>query len=499
MSSKSRKEKIAENQKIIKKAVRPMRRDGYINVLTRYGTQQDSSENYSFHREPIVPDERLTELYEGHGLFSVIIDTPANEATKHGFNLGLADSEMTTFIDDSLEELDWEAVASTAVKWSRLYGGAIIVMLIDDGGGLEEPLNWGNIKSIDELRVYERPVVQPDYSSMYREDFSDGETKQTSRYNTPEFYDVFSIYGTFRVHESRCLVLKNGVLPERTTYAQYRLWGLPEHQRMHRALKETTIAHESGTKLLERSVQAIYKMTGLADLLSMDGGEDEVLKRFVTIDKARSYMNSIIIDSNGEDYDFKTFQFSGIRDVIDGSSNMLSAITRIPQTVLFGKGVGGLSTTDDTSMENYYNYIESIQKLMLKKNLKKLIDILFKAGAESGEVDSIPQYKLKFNPLWSLNETESTANKKVEADTQYVLAQTSQLYVEMQALDVSEVRKGLANSEEYLIENLVDEEDDDMSFLDYLTESGGDNQWMQPKPEEQPKMPQSPLSEGTNV
>ena len=43
-------------------------------------------------------------------------------------------------------------------------------MLIDDGRGLEEPLNWKNIRSIDELHVFERPVVWPDYNSLYAGD-----------------------------------------------------------------------------------------------------------------------------------------------------------------------------------------------------------------------------------------------------------------------------------------------------------------------------------------
>ena len=34
------------------KAVRPQREDGYVNLLNKYGTQQDSSEAYRYEREP---------------------------------------------------------------------------------------------------------------------------------------------------------------------------------------------------------------------------------------------------------------------------------------------------------------------------------------------------------------------------------------------------------------------------------------------------------------
>ena len=66
-------------------AVRPHREDGYVNLLNKYGTKQDNAEAYKFEREPVIPDMQLTGLYEGNGLFSKIIDTPAEEALKHGF------------------------------------------------------------------------------------------------------------------------------------------------------------------------------------------------------------------------------------------------------------------------------------------------------------------------------------------------------------------------------------------------------------------------------
>ena len=119
------------------KAVRPYRDDGYTNVLNKYGTSQDNSESYRYEREPIIPDMQLTSLYEGNGLFSKIIDTPAEEAVKHGFNLNLNSDELDNFVEECLDELEWEEKAATAIKWARLYGGSIIVMLINDGRGLE--------------------------------------------------------------------------------------------------------------------------------------------------------------------------------------------------------------------------------------------------------------------------------------------------------------------------------------------------------------------------
>lgn len=443
-------------------AVRPHREDGYVNLLNKYGTKQDNSEAYKFEREPVIPDMQLTGLYEGNGLFSKIIDTPAEEALKHGFDLNLKSDELNAFVEDALDDLEWEEKAATAIKWARLYGGALIVMLIDDGRGLEEPVDWEHIRSIDELRVYERSIVQPDYASLYQQDYGGkGVGNRVSKFGQPEYYYVSSIYGSFKVHESRCLVFRNGVLPEQTSNATYLFWGMPEYVRIRRALRETVTAHTDSVKLLERSVQAIYSMKGLASLLTTDDGENQVLKRLQLVDTSRGLLNSIAIDSEGEQYDFKTFQFSGVKDVIDATCNMLSALTNIPQTILFGRSPAGMNATGDSDFESYYNFVEKIQRLMLKRNLRTLLDVVFRAGIASGDVTEEPDYKLEFNPLWSLSDTEQATVDQTKAQTALVKAQTAQAYVDMQALDPTEVRRRLASDEEFDVEDIISEDDED--------------------------------------
>lgn len=443
-------------------AVRPHRDDGYVNLLNKYGTKQDNSEAYKFEREPVIPDMQLTGLYEGNGLFSKIIDTPAEEALKHGFDLNLKSDELNAFVEDALDDLEWEEKAATAIKWARLYGGALIVMLIDDGRGLEESVDWEHIRSIDELRVYERSIVQPDYASLYQQDYGGkGVGNRVSKFGQPEYYYVSSIYGSFKVHESRCLVFRNGVLPEQTSNSSYLFWGMPEYVRIRRALRETVTAHTDSVKLLERSVQAIYSMKGLASLLTTDDGENQVLKRLQLVDTSRGLLNSIAIDSEGEQYDFKTFQFSGVKDVIDATCNMLSALTNIPQTILFGRSPAGMNATGDSDFESYYNFVEKIQRLMLKRNLRTLLDVVFRAGIASGDVAEEPDYKLEFKPLWSLSDTEQAAVDQTKAQTALVKAQTAQAYVDMQALDPTEVRRRLASDEEFDVEDIISEDDED--------------------------------------
>ena len=70
------------------------REDGYFNVLTKYGTQHDSTTQYQYSAGSMVSDAELADLYVGNGLFASIIDAPANDAMRNGFTLGLKDQDF---------------------------------------------------------------------------------------------------------------------------------------------------------------------------------------------------------------------------------------------------------------------------------------------------------------------------------------------------------------------------------------------------------------------
>lgn len=454
------------------------RNDGYTNMLNKYGTKQDNSMAYQYNAEDFANDMELVRLYEGNGLFTKIIDRPSEEAVKHGLDIDYGDDDIAEYVEERLDDLDFEEKFATAEKWARLYGGSIIVMLADDGRGLEEPLDWNNVRSIEELRVFERSIVQPDYTSQYNFHFMDS-MKDGRKLGEPEYYQVCSIYGYFRVHRSRCLVFRNGRVPEQTTNANYRYWGIPEYVKIKRALRECITSHEDGVKLLERSVQAIYKMKNLANMLSTSDGEDKVLQRLQVIDMARGILNSIAIDTEGEDYDFKNLSLSGIKDVIDSTCNMLSAVTDIPQTVLFGRSPAGMNATGASDLENYYNMVERIQKQNMKRNVRTVIDLILRQGRLEGKIKEEPKYKVKFAALWSMSDEEQAKVDQTKAATELTKAQTAQLYMDASVIDPSEVRNSLAKDglydiEEVISDNELDIPEDTFDLGETITISGID-------------------------
>ena len=413
------------------------RADGFSDVMRMYQAQ----ERYS--SDVWIPDYDLAEKYQNNGLFSKIIDRPAEEALKHGMEYNVSDADLREFLDDALDRLDWEEKAVTAIRWARLFGGSIIVMLLDDGGGLEEPVNWQDVRSVEELRVYERAIVQPD--------------PDTYRTGKAEYFDVSSTYGgTFRVHRSRCLVFKNGSLPEYGAAQQYYYWGLPEYIRIHKDLSRALKTHTKAANMIEKSVQPVYKQRGLQNMLAGPNGDEMELKRLQVLDASRGIMNTIAVDMEGEDYDFKTFQMTGTKEILESTCNLLSAVTCIPQTILFGRSPAGENATGESDLENYYNFVEGIQKRMLKKNIRTLIKAIVQAGVYDGSIENPGSIKPTFNPLWSLSETEKATVELTKAQRAQVAAQTAQLYIDMQAIQPEEVRQALAKDEQVDVESILD-------------------------------------------
>ena len=104
--------------------------------------------------------------------------------------------------------------------------------------------------------------------------------------------------------------------------------------------------------MIEKSVQPVYKQKNLQSTLATEGGDTAVLKRLNVIDQARGMLNSIAVDMDGEDYAFQTFQLSGTQEILESTYNLLSAVTCIPQTILFGRSPSGENATGESDLEN---------------------------------------------------------------------------------------------------------------------------------------------------
>jgi phage-related protein (TIGR01555 family) len=414
---------------------------GYANVFLNVGNARDrTAYNTPVITAPMM-QQQLEALYEGNGFARRIVDLPADEMTRAGYEIDGLDEQVAEDVESILEGIGTMEALATACRWAGLYGGALIVMLVDDGAqDLREPLNIEKAKKIERLRVYDRWAAT---RATYYDNPMDMRYGDVKTYRiTPNLSGVAST--PYEVHESRCLIFDGDPVPIRRRETNDG-WGGSVLQSCYDQIMRLGMSHYWANALLERSQQAVHSIKGLGQALLTKNGESIIRQRIDLVDMSRSVNNTVTIDADGEAYDIKSLTSTGVPDLIDRFGQALSAVTGIPETLLLGKQQTGLSNNGAGALENWYANIGQMQARKLVKPLDRLVEIaLYSMGKFQ------PDYLIKFCPLWVPSDKEKAEVFKLDMEAHKLKADTAGVYVTMQALDPSEVRAKIA--EEYEID-----------------------------------------------
>lgn len=411
--------------------------DGYMEAFSGLGTNRDRSSFITHKAAYILGQGELSDMYIGDGFARKIVDSVAEEMTRAGVDLeGMENDELEDSIESKLDELNAMQHFNDALRWSRLFGGSIMVFGLNDGGTLEVPLNPEGIRSVEFLRVYDR----------YQATIQTRNTDPASiDYGKPEMWQISPVAGgsPYLVHNSRIWMFDGDAVPELVRQANQG-WGASALQSCVDQLQRFGTGHQYASMLLERSQQAVHKIPGLANTLRSPGGEEMIRRRVDAADYVRSVMNMIVIDGE-EEYTVTTLPLTGVPDVLDRQAEALSAVARIPVSVLLERQVGGLSNSDKGSLDKWHARIESDQNDILRKPIDLLITYIIRSLTQEDV-----EYKLCFKPLVVKSEKEEAEIDKLKADARKVQAEADGLYITNQVIDPNEVRA--ERGEEYNIE-----------------------------------------------
>ena len=413
------------------------RADGYTNAVMGIGARKYDP-YISFNNSILgakLTHQKLEQLYLYNGIANKIVSCPIDDALRNGFTL--IDDNDAIIEDDALqsvvEDVDAESILKSIVTLNRLFGGALAVLIVNDGGELYEPLNIASLRSIDSIKVYDPSDVS--INQRYS-DVSKG------NYKEPELFTISNEHsGSFIIHESRTIRLTGELIPRRERYSRDG-WGGNIFERIRSDLMNYSVSLRNSLMILQRMSQGVLKLNGLQSILTTAEGEEIVRRRMNAIDKARSIDNTIVIDS--EDlYELHNLSLGGITDVISIFQTALSASTDIPITRLFGQSPKGLNSTGESDMNNYYSMVEGIRMNQIKPVLLKLLDLIDKAS--DYDVTLPEKYTIRFNPLKVTNEKEKAETTKLKAEADKVGAETMLAYMQAGAMDGEEIRGNIAS------------------------------------------------------
>ncbi len=104
----------------------------------------------------------------------------------------------------------------------------------------------------------------------------------------------------------------------------------------------------------------------------------------------------------GEHWDQRTLSFTQLPELLKQFLQIAAGAADIPITRFLGEAPGGMNSTGESDMRNYFNHIGSLQRTMLDPGLSYIDEVLVRSAL--GTYPDNLHYK--WEGLWSLNELE---------------------------------------------------------------------------------------------
>lgn len=442
------------------------RGDGWANLVTGLGIAgRDKGQHTIFAPPRELHQIEVENLYRGDAIATRIVDVLPSDAMRQWFEIRISQEMesgqmldpadvnlLESGIQSELRRLKARTKVKRSMRWDRLYGGAITLMIIDDERPSEEPVDLENLKQVQALlpmhryRVTQGPIEQDPTSRHFG--LPGSYTLHPRIANDPMGFKI--------VHADRVLRFQSIDIPEDAKRRTLDDWGDSIYVRTLPALSEYQISHKAAASLVHDFSQAVWTIPGLSQMLASKR-EDLIQARYGAMDYVRSTMNMVMIDGDaaggggGEKFERVATPVSGLPDLLDRGSIRLSAATGMPMTKLFGIAAKGFANEDKSGTDNWNNDVKSYQEEVVIPEFEVLVGYLFlqKESPVSGKVPKV--FELEANPLEQQNPTEIAANRKATAETDAI-------YLDRQVLDPQEVADSRFTSEGYSTETTLDRE-----------------------------------------
>ena len=350
-----------------------MAMDGYSNAAAFLGDDSVLISSGTFRRSNLTSNpEKLTTAYRESWLVKRIIDMPAEDMTRKWYTLNTSMDEEDLRDMKRLEaKHSVRQEMTNAIRWARLYGGSIAVMVARD---LSEPLEVKRLApgSFQGLLVLDRTSgVTPSLELV--EDLNDPD------FGEPAYYDVDLNTGEARharIHHSRVLKFTGRELPRMEMEAES-FWGVSELEHIWDELQKRDATSANIAQLLFQANVTTLKMGDLGDALA--GSSDTLRRRTLAAMREENRLRTsygIQLLSQGDQMETHSYSFGGISDVYEMFMLDMAGAAEIPATKLFGRAPQGMNASGESDLKNYAEMISGLQERLLRPALEKLLPVM---------------------------------------------------------------------------------------------------------------------------
>lgn len=377
------------------------------NAVTGVGTQRDSSR---FNEWAVPRPLRRGELY-GMGRNALILQALSklpNTAMREGWRTIITepDVEDTGDLSDQIaayeQRLGIANKSARAMVRGRQYGEAMVLLGVDDGRPMSEPVDINNIRTIRWAAVIDVRYYQP--HELYQAD--------SPNFGTVKLFSITDING----------VLEDGLRtgPNSLSFTSQVLTAERNQQGGQLLVHESRVLHFPTADYLplldtlQDSFGAFFEAmhgirTGARESSTVVYSVNKWLRKtwsenaplaqqhMAFVDRAKSSMNAWVIDPENEGVDIKSRSLGGLADLANPFMVWLSAALATPVTVLWGVSPGGFGKGEaerETWHEEARTYFYAVAVPQLRK-----VDTFIIAAQDGCQLPATTQFTIEINDL----------------------------------------------------------------------------------------------------
>lgn len=380
----------------------PVTEDSFQNIPQGLGIGADnamSTSQYGFN--PITRVRTMLEwMHRGSWLAGVAVDVVADDMTKAGVEIQgkLAPRAMEKIMEAETTLGIWNSLNAN-LKWGRLYGGSIAVMVIE-GQQFHTPLRVETVGKgqFKGLIVFDRWMCEPSLNDLV-------DTGLASEMGMPKYYTIAADGPALRnqkIHHSR-VIRAGGIQVPYWQRVMENLWDISVLERLYDRMVAFDSATTGAAQLVYKSYIRTYKVKNLREVLSVGGnaGISSINKYVDMMRRFQGIEGITIIDADDEFEGMQHQAFSGLGDALTQFGQQLSGALQIPLVRLFGQSPSGFNS-GDTDLRMYYDSINQQQNKMLKVGITRIYRMI----AQSEGIKLPEGVSIEFRSLWQLTDDQ---------------------------------------------------------------------------------------------
>lgn len=433
-------------------------KDSMVNLVSGLGTSRDKSASTEYLPTAGMTDQQLLAFYKSSWLAKKVVTIPAFDSFRKWRNWQ-ANSDEITAIEAEEKRLGLRQKIYEARWKARLFGWCAIY-ISDGSANPEEELIPTTVKKngiqfinvmppwhfTNDNLLLDRDVASPNYGlpAMYRT-----AARSTAAGEMLQQYDI---------HPSRLVIFRGDPSPDNgdlggSGISPLFMLGESVLQGRYTAIRDADATAANVASLIFEAKVDVISVPNLMESLRAPEYANRLLSRFSLANTGKGINGTLILDA-AETYNQKSANLSGLEGLLDKFLQMCAGASDIPVTRLLGVSPGGLNSTGEHDLRNYYDFIQAMQENEITPAISHLDECLIYStfGTRPKEIHYI------WSSLWQISDKERAEIGKIGSGIIKELADTN-LYPQ----------EALANAgANFMVENSVLP-----GFSDMIEEAGG--------------------------